>query len=109
MAGALERIISDIGWALAVTPTEEEEEEVERLEIGPAEQVFGEEAEEDELPLGVPRLRAAREKMGKKSTVQFSMGCCKFCSTAERGQRKRCLSSLLKLSALVVLYMSAQF
>ena len=75
MVGALERIISDIGWALAVTtPTEEEEEEAERLEFGPAEQVFGEEAEEGEFPLGVPRLRAAREKMGKINiSVQYEL------------------------------------
>jgi hypothetical protein len=73
MAGALERIISDIGWALAVTPTEEEEEEVERLEIGPAEQVFGEEAEEDELPLGVPRLRDGMNIGGPMSLVRHGL------------------------------------
>ena len=74
MVGALERIISDIGWALAVTTPTEEEEEAERLEFGPAEQVFGEEAEEGEFPLGVPRLRAAREKMGKINiSVQYEL------------------------------------
>ena len=65
--GAFERIISDIGWALAVTPpaAEEEEKEAEREEFGPVELVLGEgmeEEEEEELPLGVPRLRAAREE-----------------------------------------------
>jgi hypothetical protein len=74
MVGALERIISDIGWALAVTtPTEEEEEEAERLEFGPAEQVFGEEAEEGEFPLGVPRLRDGMNIGGPMSLLRHGL------------------------------------